>query len=215
MKINKFLKKIGFSSLMIAAALTLAACSDHDDVVKLENDSTIVAFGDSLTYGYGALSDDDTYPSQLEKITGYTVINAGVNGDTAHAGVKRIRKVVQEHNPELVLVSLGGNDMLRKQDKDLEANLSAIVEYLISRNIQVVLIAEPQPSVAFLVNSLNDAEVYQTVAKKYDIPLIENVFSKYLSEYKYKSDTIHLNSEGYELVAEDVAKELKSFGLID
>ncbi len=215
MKINKFLRKIGFSSLMIAAALTLAACSDHNDVVKLENNSTIVAFGDSLTYGHGALSDDDTYPSQLEKITGYTVINAGVNGDTAHAGVKRIRKVVQEHNPELVLVSLGGNDMLRKQDKDLEANLSAIVEYLISRNIQVVLIAEPQPSVAFLVNSLNDAEVYQTVAKKYDIPLIENVFSKYLSEYKYKSDTIHLNSEGYELVAEDVAKELKSFGLID
>ena len=88
-------------------------------------------------------------------------------------------------------------------------------EVSVARNIQVVLIAEPQPSVAFLVNSLNDAEVYQTVAKKYDIPLIENVFSKYLSEYKYKSDTIHLNSEGYELVAEDVAKELKSFGLID
>jgi acyl-CoA hydrolase len=215
MKINKFLQKIGFNSLVLTTALTLTACSDHDDVVKLENNSTIVAFGDSLTYGHGALSDDDTYPSQLEKITGYTVINAGVNGDTAHAGVKRIRKVVQEHNPELVLVSLGGNDMLRKQDRDLEANLSAIIEYLISRNIQVVLIAEPQPSIAFLVNSLNDAEVYQTVAKKYNIPLIENVFSKYLSEYKYKSDTIHLNSEGYELVAEDVAKELKSFGLID
>lgn len=215
MKINKFLKKIGFGSLMITAALTLAACSDHNDVIKLQNNSKIIAFGDSLTYGHGALSDDDTYPSQLEKITGYTVINAGVNGDTAHAGVKRIGKVVQEHNPELVLVSLGGNDMLRKQDKDLEANLSAIIEYLISRNIQVVLIAEPQPSIAFLVNSLNDAEVYQTVAKKYDIPLIENVFSKYLSEYKYKSDTIHLNSEGYELVAEDVAKELKSFGFID
>lgn len=215
MKINKFLQKIGFHSLLITVALTLAACSDHDDVIKLENNSTIVAFGDSLTYGYGALSRDDTYPSQLEKITGYTVINAGVNGDTAHAGVKRIRKVVQEHNPELVLVSLGGNDMLRKQDKDLEANLSAIIEYLISRNIQVVLIAEPQPSIAFLVNSLNDAEVYQTVAKKYDIPLIENVFSKYLSDYKYKSDTIHLNSEGYELVAEDIAKELKSFGFID
>jgi acyl-CoA hydrolase len=215
MKINKFLHKIGFHSLVITAALTLAACSDHDDVIKLENNSTIVAFGDSLTYGHGALSNDDTYPSHLEKITGYTVINAGVNGDTAQAGVKRIRKVVQEHNPELVLVSLGGNDMLRKQDKELEANLSAIVEYLISRNIQVVLIAEPQPSIAFLVSSLNDAEVYQIVANKYNIPLIENVFSKYLSDYKYKSDTIHLNSDGYELVAEDVAKELKSFGLID
>lgn len=215
MKINKVLQTIGFHSLLITAALTLAACSDHDDVVKLENNSTIVAFGDSLTYGHGALSSDDTYPSQLEKITGYTVINAGINGDTAQAGVKRIRAVVQEHNPDLVIVSLGGNDMLRKQDKELEANLSAIVEYLISRNIQVVLIAEPQPSVAFLVNSLNDAEVYQTVANKHNIPLIENVFSKYLSEYKYKSDTIHLNSDGYALVAEDVAKELKSFGLID
>lgn len=215
MKINKFLKKIGFHSLMIVAAFTLSACSDHDAVIKLTNNSTIVAFGDSLTYGYGALSSDDTYPSQLEKITGYTVINEGVNGDTAHAGVKRIRAVVQEHNPDLVILSLGGNDMLRKQDKELEENLSKMVEYLLSRNIQVVLLAEPQPSIAFLVSSLSDAEVYQTVARKHNIPLIENVFSKYLSEYKYKSDTIHLNSDGYELVAEDVAKELKSFGFID
>lgn len=215
MKINKFLKKIGFHSLMIVAAFTLSACSDHDDVIKLTNNSTIVAFGDSLTYGYGALSSVDTYPSQLEKITGYTVINEGVNGDTAYAGVKRIRAVVQEHNPDLVILSLGGNDMLRKQDKELEENLSKMVEYLLSRNIQVVLLAEPQPSIAFLVSSLSDAEVYQTVARKHNIPLIENVFSKYLSEYKYKSDTIHLNSDGYELVAEDVAKELKSFGFID
>lgn len=214
MKTNKFLKKIGVT-LLTVGILSLSACSDHDSVIKLNNDSKIVAFGDSLTYGYGSLSEDSTYPSKLEKITGYTVINEGVNGDTAHAGVNRIKKVVQEHNPELVLVSLGGNDMLRKQDKELEANLSAIVEYLIARNIQVVLIAEPQPSIAFLVNSLNDAEVYEIVATKYKVPLIENVFSKYLSEYKYKSDTIHLNSEGYELVAEDVAKQLKSFGYID
>lgn len=52
---------------MITAALTLAACSDHNDVIKLQNNSKIIAFGDSLTYGHGALSDDDTYPSQLEK----------------------------------------------------------------------------------------------------------------------------------------------------
>lgn len=214
MKFNQFLKK-GTQTLLFSALLALGACSDHDAVIKLQNDSKIVAFGDSLTYGYGATNEDDAYPNKLEKISGYTVINAGVNGDTAHAGVKRIRKVVQEHNPDLVIVSLGGNDMLRKQDKDLEHNLSAIIEYLLSRNIQVVLLAEPQPSMAFLVNSLSDAAVYQKVANKHKIPLIENVFSRYLSEYKYKSDTIHLNSDGYELVAEDVAKELKSIGLID
>jgi acyl-CoA thioesterase-1 len=215
MKINKFLKKIGFHSLLITTAFALASCSNHDDVIKLKNDATIVAFGDSLTYGYGAASSDDTYPNKLEKIIGYSVINEGINGDTAQAGVKRIRSVVQEHNPDLVIVSLGGNDMLRKQDKNLEENLSKIVDYLISRNIQVVLLAEPQPSMAFLVSSLNDAEVYQKVANKYNIPLIENVFSKYLADYKYKSDTIHLNSKGYEMVAEDVAQELKSFGYID
>jgi len=214
MKFNQFLKK-GQQILLLSTFLALVACSDHDDVIKLQNDSKIVAFGDSLTYGYGATNEDDAYPSKLEKISGYTVINAGVNGDTAHAGVKRIRKVVQEHNPDLVIVSLGGNDMLRKQDKDLEQNLSAIIEYLLSRNIQVVLLAEPQPSIAFLVKSLSDAAVYQKVANKHKIPLIENVFSRYLSEYKYKSDTIHLNSDGYGLVAEDVAAELKSIGLID
>lgn len=215
MKTNKSIIKIGFQSLIIAITLSLSACSDHEDVVKLTDNAKIVAFGDSLTYGYGASSINDSYPSKLQSLIGYTVINEGFSGDTARNGVRRIVDVVEENDPDLVIVGLGGNDMLRKQDEHLEENLSKIVEYLMSRNIQVVILAEPQPSIAFLVKSLNDAEVYETVAKKYNVPLIENVYSKYLSDYKYKSDAIHLNSDGYALVAEDIADELRSIGLID
>lgn len=201
-------------ALLLTIFIALSGCSDDIEVNTLSRSSTIVAFGDSLTYGYGANTLEDSYPSKLEEITGYKVINAGLNGDTAHNGTERIISVVEESNPNLVILSLGGNDMLRKQDQKLAANLSKIIEYLKTRNIQVVILAEPQPSITLLSMGLSDADVYNELANKYDIPIIKEVFSKYLSQQKYKSDTIHLNSEGYQLVAEDVAKELKSIGLI-
>jgi acyl-CoA thioesterase-1 len=212
---NKLLKNLGFYMVVLSSTLILTSCSEQEDVIKLENDTTIVAFGDSLTYGYGVNTMDDSYPSKLQTIIGYTVINEGLNGDTARNGKSRIIHVVEEHDPDLVIVGIGGNDMLRRQDKNLENDLSEIVEYLIERHIQVVLLAEPQPTMAFLVNSLSDAAVYEKVASKYNIPLIENVYSKYLSDFKYKSDAIHLNALGYNLVAEDIADELRSLGLID
>lgn len=204
-----------FKYLILGLILLITACSEPIKVDKLDEGSIILAFGDSLTYGFGAGSIENSYPSKLQNITGYSVINAGLNGDTASNGRYRIVDVVEEYNPDLVIVGIGGNDMLRNQDKQLENNLSKIVEYLLEQKIDVVLLAEPQPSMTFMITSLSDAEVYKNVAKKYNIPVISDVYSNYLSDNKYKSDTIHLNSDGYELVAKDIAESLREFGYID
>jgi len=198
----------------IAIIIIITGCSKEMNIQPLSKSSVIVAFGDSLTYGYGAKYSSDSYPKQLESITGYTVINAGLNGDTAENGKNRIQSVIEEHAPDLVILSLGGNDMLRGQYKNLESNLSIIVKYLLKENIQVVLLAEPRPNINFMIAGLSDDSVYEKVAESYNIPLISGVFSKYLSNNQYKSDTIHLNTEGYGLVANDVADELKSIGII-
>lgn len=202
------MKKIIINILLVFALL---GCSEKKEPILLSD--TIVSFGDSLTFGYGA-QENEAYPYKLKEIIGYNVINAGVNGDTAQNGVKRIIEVVQEHNPKLVLLSLGGNDMLRQSSQNLENNLKEIVRFLKSKNIEVVLIAEPQPSIMGKTFGLSDAKVYKKVAKDENIILIEDVFSKYLSKEELKSDLIHLNAAGYEKVAQDVAKKLKDSGYI-
>ena len=202
-------------ALLLMSLILLTGCSDEKKFKVLPKESVILAFGDSLTYGYGTAALDESYPSRLESIIGYTVINGGLNGDSASNGKERIVDVVEESDPDVVILSLGGNDMLRKQDQNLEADLSDIVAYLKTRNIKVILLSEPKPSITLLNVTLKDADVYKVVADKFKIPLISGVFSNYLSDQKYKSDTIHLNALGYSEVAKDVAAKLVDFGMVE
>src|SRR5215212_11260441 len=74
--------------------------------------SAIIAFGDSLTAGYGANPGED-YPSRLSTMIGATIVNAGVNGDTTESALARVDADVLARDPRIVLVGLGGNDLLR------------------------------------------------------------------------------------------------------
>jgi acyl-CoA thioesterase-1 len=195
----------------IFLSLLLIGCSQKLEPIT-KND-TIVAFGDSLTYGYGATSEE-SYPSQLKQMTGYNVINAGLNGDTAANGVTRIVSVVEQHNPKVVILSLGGNDMLRRNSQNLKSDLKKIISFLKSKKIQVVLLAEPEPSIFALSAGLSDASIYEEVASEENIVVLENIYSKYLSKPEYKSDLIHLNAQGYKRVAEEVAMLLKQKNLL-
>ncbi|MDP2252857.1 MAG: GDSL-type esterase/lipase family protein, partial [Thiobacillus sp.] len=100
--------------LVFFALFLLAACDRVPTLPKLDSHDVIVAFGDSLTHGTGA-SADTAYPAVLASLTGLAVINAGVPGDTTSSGLARLPAVLEEHRPRLVLLCLGGNDMLRKQ----------------------------------------------------------------------------------------------------
>lgn len=167
-----------------------------------------------MVWGMGA-KKNESYPEQLQSITGYMVINAGLNGDTAEGSLLRLKKELSENKPKLVILGLGGNDMLRGKDKQLEENLNLLIKEIKSSGAQVVLLGTPTPNILRgMIGSLKDAEVYRKVAKEQLVALIDNVYSKYLSKNKYKSDQIHLNKEGYYLVAKDIAKELKDYGFI-
>lgn len=199
--------KIIISFLLV---IMLSACQEK--YPTLQKTSTIVAFGDSLTFGYGA-PENKSYPAQLSAISGYQIINAGLNGDTAANGKERIIEVVEKYKPNAVILSLGGNDMLRRQNQNLERDLNQIVTFLKSNNIRVILLAEPQPTILGRSIGVSDADVYEKVADRQNIPLLSEIFSRYLSDQKYKSDLIHLNAEGYKRVAEDIANELKDMNI--
>ncbi len=103
----------------------------------------LVAFGDSLSAGYG-LPRPDAFPAKLEaalKARGYdvSVTNAGVSGDTTTAGLARLDWSVPA-GTDAVIVELGANDMLRGQDPVLaRKNLSEIIARLKARKLPILL----------------------------------------------------------------------------
>jgi lysophospholipase L1-like esterase len=205
------MKKI-LITLMISILTT--SCSEKS-LTPLSSNATIVAFGDSLTFGYGAPTDK-SYPKTLEEKINRTVINEGISGETTSDGLARIKEVLEQDKPSLIIIGLGGNDMLKKINENIiKNNLREMIEISKSSSVQVVLLATPKPSLIGVFTSLNDAEFYKEIAKEKNIPLINNVYSKWLSKSEYKSDPIHLNEKGYEKVAEHIAEFLKDNGAIE
>lgn len=193
----------------LIAILLLAACERAPTLPKLNSHDVIVAFGDSLTHGTGAASDA-AYPAVLAALTGRTVINAGVPGDTTASALQRLPEVLAEHKPRLVLLCLGGNDMLRKQpEAATENNLRLLVKTIRASGADVVLIGVPEPK---LFGGAPD--FYARVAKEMQLPLESDIFNDVLKDNRLKSDPIHANAAGYRVVAERLAKFLNKAGAL-
>ena len=201
------------AALLLLAQLALAGCggdASQPPIARLRLDATIVAFGDSLTAGTGT-SAEQAYPAVLSQLTGRKVINAGVPGETTEQGMHRLSPVLDETTPQLVILCLGGNDMLRRLDRaTMKANLAAMLDELKRRSIPVVLLAVPEPALM----SLKPDPVYRELADRYRVPLENDAFAESLGDRSLKSDQIHLNAEGYRQVAEAVAKLLKKTGAV-
>lgn len=191
--------------------LALSGCGEKiPELTKLPSNAVIVAFGDSLTYGTGA-KDHETYPAQLEKLTGLQVINEGKPGELSTDGRSRLPSVLDEHKPDLLILCHGGNDMLRKRSmQKLTDNLLAMISEARSRGIQVALIGVPEPAL-FLLES---APVYESVATKEHIPIDKSSLPEILSDSNLKSDSIHPNASGYRKLAEAMSSLLKKAGAI-
>jgi len=195
--------------LAVCVAFFLAACDRAPTLPKLSPHDVIVAFGDSLTHGTGA-SSDTAYPAVLATLTGRTVINAGVPGDTTMSGLQRLSGVLAEHKPRLVLLCLGGNDMLRKHpEAATENNLRLLVRTIRASGAEVVLIGVPEPR---LFGGAPD--FYARVAEEMQLPLEDEVFNEVLKDNRLKSDPIHANAAGYRVVAERLDEFLREAGAL-
>ena len=208
MQVSRLLERRHFV-VALCALFLLAACDHAPTLPKLNSHDVIVAFGDSLTHGTGA-SASTAYPAVLAALTGRTVINAGVPGDTTTTGLARLPAVLDEHQPRLVLLCLGGNDMLRKHpEAATENNLRLLVQTIRASGAEVMLIAVPEPK---LFGGAPD--FYSRIAKKMHLPLEDDIFSDVLKDNRLKSDPIHANAAGYRVVAERLADFLRKAGAL-
>lgn len=195
--------------LLCAAALLLAGCGDAAKLPHLARDAVVLAYGDSLTFGTGA-AESDSYPAQLSQRIGRTVVRSGVPGEVSAAGLARLAEVLDEHQPKLLILCHGGNDMLRRQGKaQIADNLRAMIRMAQSRGIAVVLVGTPEPGL-----TISTPEFYEDVARQFKLPYEGGILTKVLRDSSLKSDAIHPNAQGYKLIAERLAELLKKAGAV-
>ena len=196
--------------LIVMMTAWVAGCGNKvPPVAKLASTDVVLAFGDSLTYGTGAKAED-SYPVVLGQLIGRTVVSSGVPGEVTARGLERLPEVLDEHKPRLVIVCLGGNDMLRKgTPADIEANLRKILMEIKSRGLDVMLIGVPTPTLI-----ANPPEFYSKLAKEFAIPYQGEIITSVLYKSDLKSDPIHPNAAGYRKVAEAVAELMRDAGAL-
>jgi acyl-CoA thioesterase-1 len=196
-------------AVVTVVALLTGCGGNTPSVAKLAANDIVLAFGDSLTHGTGAKAEE-SYPAVLSQLLGRNVVRAGIPGEQSAGGLERLPGVLDEHRPRLVIVCLGGNDMLRKQPQAaIESNLRAMLKEIRSRGIDAVLVGVPAPG---LITSA--PEFYEKLAKEFGIPYEGKVVTSVLYKPELKSDPIHPNADGYRRIAEALAKLLRDAGAV-
>lgn len=190
-------------ALTWAATLTAAGCT-RKSLPKVDRDGAILAFGDSLTFGTGA-TPGESYPAVLGRLIARRVVGDGVPGDTTAGGLTRLTGALDENKPQLLILCMGGNDLLQRLDEATTiTNLRAMIKLATDRGISVVLLAPPRPALMSAAPGY-----YDKLAKEFRIPLETEVLPRVLSDRALKSDLVHPNAQGYAQVAVAVAKLLK------
>ncbi len=157
----------------------------------------IICFGDSLTYGTGAAEGMD-YPSQLSKMIAGPVINAGVPGDTTARARQRLDRDVLAKAPDIVLITLGGNDLKNGLAKDNAfANLKIIVESIQNTGARVII-----GGIKFPIRDRGFGRAYKELADETGAFLIPNIFEDIIGNRDLMSDPIHPNEKGYKIMAQ-------------
>ena len=177
----------------------------------------ILAFGDSLFAGYG-LDEQQGYPEQLEDTlrargTNARVIDAGVSGDTSAAGRQRLAFTLdaQDTPPDLVILELGGNDMLRGiQPDQTRANFSAMLEELRARQIPVLLMGMRAPPNYGTEYQQQFDVLYADLAQEYGTALVPFwLESIYQDPALFLDDRIHPTAAGIAALVEDTVDDVE------
>ncbi len=178
------------------------------------SEPVILAFGDSLTTGFG-VDPRDSYPARLQRLLDekgyhYKVINAGVSGDTTAGGAARIGWVLQ-HEPEIVILELGANDGLRGLPiSEMRKNLGTIIEACREKGAKVLLAGmEITPNLG-AEYSKDFRESFTLLAKQYKVPLIPFFLKDVAARPELtQPDGVHPLANGYTIVTQTVFQYLE------
>lgn len=206
---------------LIAATFLLSACGEEAVVAEAPTaaeepieeilpvmgpERVVLGFGDSLMAGYN-LEEEQGYPERLEAVMrargiNARVIDAGVSGDTTAAGLQRIEFVLENlgETPDLAIVELGGNDLLRGFSPDqTRDNLTGILEALEARDIPVIIMGMRAPPNYGPDFQASFDGLYPALAEEYDAALVPFFMEPLITDPSLlMADRIHPTAEGVE-----------------
>ena len=192
-----------FVALAVVAGLW-SLRSGHPRAARPTAGEGVLAFGDSLVEGVGASEGRDVV-SLLSARVGVPIVNAGRSGDTTGSALGRLDSAVLSRNPRIVIVVLGGNDLLRRIPREETfANLDAIVGRIRARGAAVILVGL---SAGVFVDAYGNG--YEEVARRTASGLVPDVLAGILGNPDLMSDQIHPNDRGYSLMADRIEPALR------
>lgn len=226
---RKLLIRISSALLLLAAFMFQFACGSQNSAATPDdrlnkplatpktdqNRPKIIAFGDSLTAGFG-LTEKESYPNLLQQMLqqdgyDYEVINAGVSGDTSLGGLERVDWVLAAPNVRILILELGANDLLRGgSPAKMRENLDTIIRKAKAKNVRVLLCGMIAPPTMGSDYQREFNAVFPDLAAKYKLTylpfLLENVA---LNKDLNQADGIHPNAEGEKIMTANVYAALK------
>jgi acyl-CoA thioesterase I len=212
--------------LLFAAAVILSGCSEPaiDQAIMQKPLATpnikldrpkIVAFGDSLTAGFGLL-EKESYPYLLQerlKADGfdYEVVNAGISGDTSLGGTERIDWVLQMDNVKILILELGANDLLRGlPPAKMKANLDTIIRKAKAKGVRVLLCGMIAPPLMGAEYQRAYTTAFPDLATEHNLAFLPFVLDKIALQKEYnQGDGVHPNAAGAKIMMENIYQVLK------
>lgn len=200
------MKKIKLRLIGVIFMVTLCGCAKPEIKNLDAQGSSIICFGDSITFGYGANAGED-YPMVLGKLVRLPVINSGVDGDTTFAALERLENDVLNKNPRLVIVEFCGNDFIKKIPKENTVkNLAKIIDRIQERGAMVAL-ADISAGVFFQ----EYRAAFKKLAAQKKAIFIPVLLNKIVTNPAMKSDFFHPNARGYQVIAKRVYQAISEY----
>lgn len=187
-------------------ATSLSGCAKREIKNIDAKGKNIICFGDSITFGYGAEPGGD-YPSALTRMTSVGVINAGIDGDTSTEALKRIKFDVLDREPLLVIVEFAGNDFLRKIPQ--EVTLNNVREMIDKIQAQGAMVAVVDISTAMILKEYHSA--FYNLTREKGAIFIPRILSGIITNPRLKSDFIHPNADGYNVIAQRIYRVITPY----
>jgi lysophospholipase L1-like esterase len=209
------------SIIFFAGLIVLSCCKSNQENISIEpvklnitGNSTIVCFGDSLTFGHGADNKNDSFPMVLQEKIKIPVINSGVNDDTTANGLARIQRDVIDHSPIMVLIDFGGNDLYNSKPKlkikEIENNFRKMIELLDNGNCKIYIIRYFNQQMRIFDIFFRFDNMLKRLKVDYpDIEILDNIWEGVWGKKEYKYDFTHPNSRGYKIIAENIFNEIR------
>lgn len=189
------LPKLIFVAIILILTSTLFSYQKHKNIVNRA--SLIVFFGNSITAGKGAGVGED-FPSLIGKTLNVPIVNSGVSGSTTSNALLRINNDVVRKNPSIVVIELGGNDLLEHVDSEVSRrNFDLILSKIKPTGTKIVIL-----DVKFFVFDKKYETDWANLAKKHNAIFVPDILEGVITDPSLKFDDIHPNAKGYQKIAE-------------